>query len=410
MPTDAALRRTTGLLSGILLLALGALGMWISKSSYSSGAVQSFCRAWYCPDEFSVERVFQLGQKAALGDAAGQLRDFQGALAVDSASAYRWADVGDSEFNLHDLTRAQYAYQQALANGPHSLVILQRAANFFFEAGLPVEAVVQLRKILSDPALSNYYDTVFLTYSRLGLPLSEILSQGIPPKTISGSRFLHFWISRGKEPEARETWNWLRQHGGVDDNTAGSYVNFLLGQHDPALAQATWQSFTQAEMPGYCKTNWVFNGSFEAPFKPSELDWNIVPRPEVDVERVKSQSVDGDWGLQLKFRGVENIGYRETYQIVVLTPGAWHFSARVKTQSITTNEGPHFHLASAAGKKLDVWTEPQRGTSDWHRVAADFLVGPATQAVRIELIRSPSMQFDNKISGTMWIDDITLSH
>jgi Tfp pilus assembly protein PilF len=399
------------LLSGVLLLALGALGMWISKSSYNSGAVQAFCRAWYCPDEFSVERIFQLSQKAALGDPAGQLRDFQRALAADSASAYRWADVGDSEFNLHDLTRAQYAYRQALANGPRSLVILQRAANFFFEAGLPVEATMQLRKILSDPALSDSYDTVFLTYSRLGLPLSQILSEGIPPQTKAGARFLRFWINRGKEPEARETWDWLRREGNVDDSDAGSYVNFLLGQHEPAIAQAAWQSYTQGEMPTYCKTNWVFNGGFEAPFrKPSELDWTIVPRPEVNVERVKTERVDGSWALQLRFHALQNVGYRETYQMVVLTPGTWHFSARIKTQSITTDQGPHFHLASIEGKKVDVWTEPEKGSADWHRVEASFLVGPATQAIRMEVLRSPSMQFDNKISGTMWIDDVTLSH
>jgi tetratricopeptide (TPR) repeat protein len=384
--------------------------MWISKSSYSSSAVQAFCRAGYCPDEFSVERIFQLSQKAALGDSAGQLRDFQRALAADSASAYRWADVGDAEFNVHDLTKAQYAYQQALARGPHSLVILQRAANFFFEAGLPVETVVQLRKLLSDPTLSAYYDTVFLTYSRLGLPLSQLLSEGVPPKTPAGARFLQFWISRGKEPEARETWDWLRSQGSVDASEAGSYVNFLLAQRQLALAQETWQSYTRAEMPAYCKTNWVFNGSFEAPFKPAELDWTIVSRPEVDAERVRTQSVDGSWALQLKFHALENLVYRETYQIVVLTPGTWHFSARVKTQSITTNQGPQFHLASLEGKKLDVWTEQAKGTSDWHHVEAAFVVGSDTLAVRLEIIRTPAMQFDNKINGTMWIDDVRLTH
>ncbi len=406
----AVLRRTAGLLTGILLVTLGALGVWISKSSYSSSAVQSFCRAGYCPDEFSVERIFQLSQKAALGDSAGQLRDFQRALLADSASAYRWADIGDAEFNLHDLTKAQYAYQQALASGPHSLVILQRAANFFFEAGMPEEAVVQLGKLLSDPTLAAYYDTVFLTYSRLGLPLSQILSEGVPPKTTAGARFLQFWISRGKEAEARETWDWLRGQGGVDDNSAGSYVNFLLERRQPALAQQTWRSYTQAEMPGYCKTNWVFNGNFEAPFKPSALDWTVVPRPEVDVERVKTQSADGAWALQLKFHASVNMGYRETYQTVVLTPGTWHFSAKVKTQSITTDQGPHFHLASLEGKGVDVWTQPEKGTSDWHQIDAGFLVGPTTQSIRLEVIRTPSMQFDNKISGTMWIDEVRLTH
>jgi len=35
--------------------------------------------------------------------------------------------------------------------------------------------------------------------------------------------------------------------------------------------------------------------------------------------------------------------------------------------------------------------------------------GPDTQAVKITLRRTPSWKFDSKFSGTVWVDDVTLT-
>jgi hypothetical protein len=39
---------------------------------------------------------------------------------------------------------------------------------------------------------------------------------------------------------------------------------------------------------------------------------------------------------------------------------------------------------------------------------ADFTTGPQTHLIHILLRRVPSVRFDNKISGTVWVDDVAL--
>ncbi len=383
--------------------------MFLSKANYDNATVRRFCNAWFCPEEFTPERVFALSQKATLGDAAGQLRDFQRALLADTASAYRWADLADSEFHVNDLAKAKYAYARALQAGPRSPVILFRAANFDFEAGDYPGVLHNLSQILRDPYLESYYDTVFLTYSRLGIPVDQLLATAMPKNAAAGTRFLAFWMNSGKTDQAKETWAWLADNHLLDDATAGGYVDFLIRQKEPALAQQAWRLYARQQMPQFCKTNWIYNGDLEQEFRPSRFDWKIAPNPDVDVERVESEASHGHWSLRVNFHANSNIDYRQTYQNVFLTPGRWRFSAKVKVQGITTDQGIDFHIADVqTPTNLDFRTEPENGTADWHTVTQDFTVLKPGELLVIEIARQQSERFDNKIAGTAWVDELEL--
>jgi hypothetical protein len=42
-------------------------------------------------------------------------------------------------------------------------------------------------------------------------------------------------------------------------------------------------------------------------------------------------------------------------------------------------------------------------------VESDFVTSPETRVVRITLRRVPSWKFDNKLGGTVWVDDVSLT-
>ena len=44
----------------------------------------------------------------------------------------------------------------------------------------------------------------------------------------------------------------------------------------------------------------------------------------------------------------------------------------------------------------------------WSPVEQDFVVLPQTRLLRVQIIRQPSMRFDNKVSGTAWINELKL--
>jgi hypothetical protein len=82
----------------------------------------------------------------------------------------------------------------------------------------------------------------------------------------------------------------------------------------------------------------------------------------------------------------------------------------VRTERLTTDEGIGFRILDpTAASRLDVKTERVTGTSDWRKIDQVFEVRPQTRLIQIQVVRQPSLKFDNNISGTVWIDTVQLT-
>ncbi len=408
MKPEAA-RRIVGLATGAALVAVGALQVSISKADFESPKVQPFCQAGLCAAQFSPERVFAILQKATLGDPRGELEDFKRAVRLSPASAYRWADLGEAEFNVRDYQHAEYSISQALKAGPRSPVILMRAANLYFEIGPSSLVEQQLRKMLSDPGLSEYYDTAFLTLSRLGLPVDEILRDGVPQRKAVLSNFLTFWTKVGKADEAVATWEWASERSLLDEESTGRFFAFLVSAHRPDEAQQLWQEYATKQEPDYRVSNWIFNPGFESKPQSSPFDWAINVRNDVEALRVRDVKYQGDWSLRIRFNGQTNTAYHQTFQDMVLAPGRYDFSVMMKADQVTTDEGVRVHIFDLpAQARLNIFTDTVLRTQDWTRISKSFEVPNGVKLVRVEVARMSSSMFDNKIGGTTWLDDLRL--
>ena len=98
-------------------------------------------------------------------------------------------------------------------------------------------------------------------------------------------------------------------------------------------------------------------------------------------------------------------------QFVAVEPGrTYRFHARMRTEGITTESGLRFLVFDphrpAAEKLL---TENLTGSHPWTAVEGDIAAGPETHFLCIRLNRDPSRLFDNKLSGTAWLADISLA-
>jgi hypothetical protein len=60
-------------------------------------------------------------------------------------------------------------------------------------------------------------------------------------------------------------------------------------------------------------------------------------------------------------------------------------------------------------RRLDVLTANETGTNPWKLEQLDFTTGPNTHLIAIRVVRRPSERLDNKIRGTVWIDDVSLA-
>jgi len=395
---------------GATVAAYAFLGLWINRANPDSKWARPFCAAWLCPDEFSPERVYQLQQESAAGESGRAIAEFKRALILDPASAYRWADLGEVMLNAHKVETAKYCFERAVAAGPHSPAILFRAANFYFTIGDSEHTMRCLSRILSNPDLQAYYSPAFLTYSRMNLPIEEVLAAGVPPNELAARSFLRFEMQSNHIDDAQAIWRWMAARSLEDDALTREYLDFLIHNNQAEPAAEAWESLNARHAADYRRTNWVFNGSFEAAPRTSPLDWQIASTEDVEAKRVDGVAKDGRWSLELLFRGSENVDYHGVKQEAVIHPGKWELRAFVKTQDITTDQGVAIRIFDAVQpQRLDASTEALTGTHDWTAVSRTVDAGPQTKLVQVEVMRAASQTFDNKIAGTAWVDSVELT-
>ncbi len=395
---------------GAALLAYGATETWVGNLSYDNAAKKRSCAAWLCPEEFWDTRTFTLLQQTAAGNANRLLPDFQRALRNDSASAYAWANLAEVERDAGHYPQAKYCFQKALAAGPQNPAILFRAANFSFLTGEKADTMRDLQLVLRNPELASYYPAVFLTYSRLGVSLPELLDKAVPPVSTAAEPFLQFWMDDKHVPEAKETWNWMVQRSLTSERSCGAYTTFLVANHNVADAASEWLRSNPKSANYYLNVNWLFNAGFETEPKPGPFDWHIESTPDVEATRVQDVSRDGEWSLRLVFDGQNNVDYHGVWQDATVTPGQWQVRAFVKLDDITTDQGISVRVYDAEQpSRLDVRTDSVTGTAAWTEINRAFAVSPETKLVRVEIVRAASRKIESKIAGRAWVDSLELS-
>jgi hypothetical protein len=129
----------------------------------------------------------------------------------------------------------------------------------------------------------------------------------------------------------------------------------------------------------------------------------------VEASRDMTVRRSGKYSLRIEFDGKENLSYHGVSQITFLKPGSYRFRAYLKTEGITTDQGIGLRISQdTPSVHLDVRTEQAKGSTDWRALEKSFDLRQAG-LIRIEVFRESSEKFDNKLAGTVWLDDLELS-
>ena len=392
---------------GLLLVLYGTLNLWLSTSAIGSVEIkQKFCELLLCqPANTDLPTTLD-------GSSDKPLPQAQAALLLDPASAYRWADLAVSEINARNVESGKFCVRQSLAEAPGNPGILFRAASFYLRVEDYPETLRQSVALLRNPELAAYYDRVFALYSQMDLPLADLLNKGLPHSPVAANAFLRFWINQNKLDEAQETFNWINQNSLASLKSAGSYTALLAkdGRWDEAIR--SWSQDTVQLDPGYGKTNWIYNGSFETQPIDCPFDWQLLPHDSVQVEIDREAGYKGNASLRLRFLDTPKDNSPEAYQAVILKPGRWQIKAAMKTLQLTGDQGVVIRVVDAEDAvRLDAATNTFAHTQEWTTVSDTFRVGPDTKLARVEVMRPPAPGGDSaiRLTGTVWIDAISLT-
>ncbi|MGB6484586.1 MAG: tetratricopeptide repeat protein [Candidatus Acidiferrales bacterium] len=345
---------------------------------------------------------------------AGAISFFERAVKADPRSANDWMDLAQAYEASGNAPQASAAYEQAQRDYPISAEVSWKRGNFLLRQGQTSSGLEEVhRALVTDPTL------IPLAISRiwsLDPDVHVILNDVLPEGQQARFQALDFFASRHEEAASLETWEKIAaftKTKPIDIHDAFAFMQDLIASNQAAEAERIWREALAASRGPEAKTtddSQVWNGGFEEPIVNGGLDWRFEQEPGAYVSTDSNVHHSGEKSLRVDFTGGVNLDFRNVQEIVPVEPSTHYvFECFMRTQSISTDSGMRFEILDLNNYEVNLMTPDLTGTNPWTPVRADVTTGRDTHFLDIRLRRLPSRLFDNKLSGTVWVDDVSLS-
>lgn len=347
-------------------------------------------------------------------DAGRAIHAYQTAASLDPRSADIWLDLGTAYESQGKIADARNAFLQAMQDYPLSPEVSWRYGNFLLRQGALDAAFAQIKRAVEvDPKRGA---AAFALCLRVEPDVDAVFARALPRSQEAYLGVISSLTDHGQTDQALAVWSRL----------AALHPKFRLGESFPLLealihirrmsdARRVWDQalvFAGVSRPPDPADSLVWDGGFEANVAGGGFSWRYprsVSGAQINLDAKEKHS--GNRSLRLTFNGLHNLNFADVCQYIPVQPSVtYRFSAWVRTRSLSTDQGIRFGLRSINGSDNPVaWTNDVRGTTTWTQVSLPWTSGKITQELQICISRLPSAEFDTKISGSAWIDDVALA-
>ena len=341
-------------------------------------------------------------------DVPQAIRYYLRALAIDPRAAYTWTDLAGAYELAGDLPRAREAFETAEAAYPISAEVAWRYGNFLLRQEQIPQAFAEIRRgVTTDPRLAK------LAISRCWRATRDIhliLERALPPGAEVYQAALDYLVSEHETDAALVAWQRLLalEHS-VELPRAFPLLDELIQNARTEDARRVWkQALAAAGLPAGGSLVW--DGGFEGPFTNGGFGWRQYNLAGVSFDFDTEKRHSGSRSLRVTFDGSANLDFQHVEQFVPVQPNTrYRFAAHLRTDGITTDSGVRFAIFPRGPGEKALLTPNLIGTQPWALDETEFTTGPQTRLVEILLRRMPSQKFDNRIQGTVWVDDVLLT-
>ncbi len=334
------------------------------------------------------------------------------ALAIDPRSAAFWMDLAGAYEMAEEPARAREAFETAKAVYPISGEAAWRYGNFLLRQGQLSEAFAEIRRaVTGDPKLATLAISRCWRSSR---DIERILDQVLPHQPPVYLAAIDYLVAEHEADAALMVWKRLLDlQPSFELRRAFSLLNELIERERVDDAKRVWQQalgvagWTQPELlPG----SLVWDGGFEGPIAKGGFGWREKEIAGAAFEFDTETRHAGARSLRITFDGTANVDFDNLFQFVPVEPGGrYRFAAYLRIEELSTDSGIRFSISDALRPgDLSLLTPNLVGTQPWALDEADFTAGPRTRLVKIGLRRLPSSKLDNKLRGTVWVDEVSL--
>jgi tetratricopeptide (TPR) repeat protein len=345
-------------------------------------------------------------------DLPGAIEDYWKAVAYDPRSAHFWMDLAAAYEESGDDARARQAYLRAKAVYPASAEVAFYYGNFLLREQEYPEAYSELRRAVnSDRTLLPL--AISRTW-RSSEDVDELLNNVLPANQQAYLEALDFFASIHEVDPGLAVWQRLVALGQrLPIERINAFFEELIGEDRAADARRVWrEALVAAGLPADVPANGnlVFNGNFARDFLAEGLDWRWTDLADAEMEFDPEPGPNGSRAVRVDFNGGTNLALGQPKQYVPVEPGRiYHFHAYMRTEGITTESGVRFSLSDPNHPGgVNLQTVDFTGSRGWTAVESDFTTGPDTHFLLVQLFRSPSRLFENKLEGTVWMADVSV--
>ena len=335
-------------------------------------------------------------------------------LEIDPRATSTWLELAAAYESEGNEVAARNAFVNAKRTYPLSAEASWRYGNFLLRQGELEPAFAEIRhSVEADPGRATEAVSRCL---RVEPDTNVILDRVLPAKgdiymTVMGA------LARDRQTDnALKTWaRIVAMHPKIV--LSSDVFELVMQLRETGRQREAHQVWVQAvELAGLAqlegpRNSMVWDGGFESDVTGPAYAWHFAKTSRsAQIGFDAQEKYSGKRSLRLSFDGSSDIAFEDVCQIVPAEAGrAYELSVWMKSKDVTTDQGVRIELRSVIAGGNGAVTTDIRGTQPWTRFAT---VWPATkegQEVQICLRRYPSDQEDNKIRGTVWVDDVALT-
>jgi tetratricopeptide (TPR) repeat protein len=337
---------------------------------------------------------------------------YRRAVQLNPHSPYYKLDLASALEMSGDSAEADKYFRAAQDDYPISAEVAWKYGNFLLRQQRLPEAYAEIhRALLVDPKLAP------LAVSRAwrSNPDVHVLLDRILPGTEAADWGAIAFLSDAQESAAGlAVWNRLvAKRPAMNWKILFAFIDVLTAQERYDDAVSVWRQATSLNgdsSSAQDPKSLVYDGGFEKDLSGGGFAWQETDVPGADFDFDADVKHSGERSARIMFDGTQNLIYGYVFQQVLVSPGTrYRFQGYLRTDQISTDSGVRFEIYDPKDvKNLDILTPNERGTIPWTLEEADFTPGPKTHLIRVRVFRAPSQRLDNKISGTVWIDDVRI--
>ena len=401
----------------LFLFAVAAACLWLAAQISLAGIVASLeapglGRRLLALDPDDPRLEDQLGQAYKDIDPRESLRHLRRATHLSPASRLYWSDLESTCESVGDSQCADQAREHLLQLCPMVPAYHWLVADTCLRTNQLDRAFEQFRRLLElDP---TYAASVWSTLQTAEEPESvfqKVLADN--PDAALKVGYIDFLSDQGDNEAAYRIWRrMVADSVSFPFSSVAPYLDRLIALSRIEEAVNVWQDLERLGIVKGAndKGDLVFNGDFEREPLKAGFDWRTGPPTYLAVDFFAPGAYHGAHCLRVDFTVSRNDEYEPVYQIVPVLPHhAYRLEAFIRSQEITSDSGPCLRVSDTRPAGFpDAISETTVGTTPWHPVRLSFSTGPQTQAVRVSFWRPRSRAFPTEITGTAWLDAVSL--